>query len=123
MYLVPQDRPLVIAVRIDLIHIDQLALEQEVTLRLSAFDQRNTPALYGKVIQISADAFEDETTGQSYYEAEITLNPGEIERLPADRVLIPGMPVEAYIKTGDRTPLAYMTKPLTDYFTRAFRES
>lgn len=123
MYLVPQDRPLVIAARVDLIHIDQLISGQEVTLRLSALDQRNTPELYGQVIQISADAFEDDATGQSYYRAEIILNPGELEKLPEGTILIPGMPVEAFIRTGDRTPIAYLVKPLADYFTRAFRES
>lgn len=123
MYLVPQDRPLVIAARVDLIHIDQLVSGQQVTLRLSALDQRNTPELYGEVIQISADAFEDEVTGQSYYRAEITLNPGEMSKLPEGTILIPGMPVEAFIRTGDRTPLTYLVRPLTDYFTRAFRES
>ena len=123
MYLVPQDRPLVIAARVDLIHIDQLISGQEVTLRLSALDQRNTPELYGQVIQISADAFEDDATGQSYYRAEIILNPGELSKLPEGTILIPGMPVEAFIRTGDRTPMAYLVKPLADYFTRAFRES
>ena len=123
MYLVPQDRPLVIAARVDLIHIDQLISGQEVTLRLSALDQRNTPELYGQVIQISADAFEDDATGQSYYRAEIILNSGELSKLPEGTILIPGMPVEAFIRTGDRTPIAYLVKPLADYFTRAFRES
>lgn len=123
MFLVPQDRPLVIAARVDLIHIDQLVAGQDVTLRLSALDQRTTPELYGRVVQISADAFEDETTGQSYYRAEIILNEGEMEKLAEGTVLIPGMPVEAYIKTGDRTPLAYLIKPVADYFARAFRET
>ncbi len=123
MYLVPQDRPLVIAARVELIHIDQLVAGQDVSLRLSALDQRSTPELSGKVQQISADAFEDEATGQSYYRAEITLNPGEMSKLPEGTVLIPGMPVEAFIKTGDRTPIAYLVKPLSDYFSRAFRES
>lgn len=123
MYLVPQDRPLVIAARVDLIHIDQLMTGQKVTLRLSTLDQRNTPELYGQVIQISADAFEDETTGHSYYRTEIALNPGEVAKLPEGTVLIPGMPVEAFIRTGDRTPLAYLVKPMADYFNRAFRES
>lgn len=123
MFLVPQDRPLVIAARVDLIHIDQLVAGQDVTLRLSALDQRTTPELYGRVVQISADAFEDEGTGQSYYRAEIILNEGEMERLAEGTLLIPGMPVEAYIKTGDRTPIAYLIKPVADYFSRAFRES
>ena len=123
LYLVPQDRPLVIAARVDLIHIDQLVSGQQVTLRLSALDMRNTPELFGEVVQISADAFEDEATGQSYYRAEITLNAGEMSKLPEGTILIPGMPVEAFIRTGDRTPITYLVRPLTDYFTRAFRES
>ena len=123
MYRVPQDRPLVIAARVELIHIDQLVSGQQVTLRLSALDMRDTPELYGEVVQISADAFEDEATGQSYYRAEITLNAGEMAKLPEGTILIPGMPVEAFIKTGDRTPITYLVRPLTDYFTRAFRES
>ncbi|GFE49521.1 HlyD family type I secretion periplasmic adaptor subunit [Roseobacter cerasinus] len=123
MFLVPQDRPLVIAARVDLIHIDQLVAGQDVTLRLSALDQRTTPELYGSVVQISADAFEDEATGQSYYRTEIVLNDGEVDKLAEGTVLIPGMPVEAYIKTGDRSPLAYLVKPMADYFARAFRES
>jgi HlyD family secretion protein len=123
LYLIPQDRPLVVAAKVDLVHIDQLVAGQEVTLRLSALDQRTTPELYGHVVQISADAFEDEATGQSYYRAEILLNEGEMERLKEGTVLIPGMPVEAYIKTGDRSPMAYLVKPLADYFVRAFRET
>ncbi|MEM6889070.1 MAG: HlyD family type I secretion periplasmic adaptor subunit [Pseudomonadota bacterium] len=123
LYLVPQDRPLVVAAKVDLVHIDQLVSGQEVTLRLSALDQRMTPELYGHVVQISADAFEDETTGQSYYRIEIFLNDGEVDRLEEGTVLIPGMPVEAYIKTEDRSPMAYLVKPLTDYFVRAFRET
>jgi len=74
------------------------------------------------VVQISADAFEDEGRAVSFYRAEIRLTEGEIEKLPADMRLIPGMPVEAFIRTSDRTPLAYFVKPLSDYFARAFRE-
>ncbi|MEM9756884.1 MAG: HlyD family type I secretion periplasmic adaptor subunit, partial [Pseudomonadota bacterium] len=67
------------------------------------------------------DAFTDETTGQRFYEADIVLDPGEMERL--GRPLLPGMPVEAFIRTEDRTPIAYLLRPLTDYFNRAFRET
>ncbi|MFW8633599.1 HlyD family type I secretion periplasmic adaptor subunit [Cribrihabitans pelagius] len=123
LYLVPQDRPLVIAVQVLPTDIDQIFLGQEVTLRFSALDQRNTPELFGEVTQVSADAFEDPNTGQSHYRAEIELDEGELERLPPDTVLIPGMPVESYIRTADRSPLAYLVKPLADYFNRAFRET
>ena len=123
MYLVPQDRPLVIAARVQTIHIDQVAVGQDVTLRLSALNQRTTPELVGQVLQVSADAIEDEVTGQAYYRAEIALNPGEMDRLPGNTVLLPGMPVEAFISTGERSPMAYLIKPMADYFARAFRES
>ena len=122
LYIVPQDRPLIINARIEPIHIDKLSIGQDVILRFSALDQRTTPELNGQVVQISADAFEDERAQVSFYRAEIALSEGEQARLPEDAVLIPGMPVEAFIRTEDRTPLAYLTKPLTDYFTKAFRE-
>ena len=123
LFLVPQDRPLVIAARVDPIHIDQVYPTQDVVLRFSALDQRTTPELFGEVTLISADAFTDQNTGQQYYRAEVIMNDGEIEKLPEGQGLIPGMPVETYIRTTDRSPMAYLLKPLTDYFTRAFRES
>ena len=123
LYLVPQDRPLVIAAQVAPTDIDQLYTGQEVTLRFSALDQRSTPELFGHVTQVSADSFEDQGSGISYYRAEIELNPGERGRLPAGTVLIPGMPVESYIRPADRSPLAYLVKPLADYFNKAFRES
>jgi HlyD family secretion protein len=122
LYIIPQDRPLVINARVEPIDIDKLTIGQDVTLRFSALDQRETPELTGTVKLISADAFQDENTRQSYYRAEIVLSEGEQARLPADTTLLPGMPVEAFIRTEDRTPLAYLVKPLTDYFTKAFRE-
>ncbi|WP_418593247.1 HlyD family type I secretion periplasmic adaptor subunit [Ponticoccus sp. (in: a-proteobacteria)] len=123
LYLVPQDRPLVIAAQVETIHIDQLFVNQEVSLRFAALDQRQTPELFGRVVQISADAFEDQSTRVRYYRAEIVLSEGQIDRLPEGTALIPGMPVEAFIRTADRTPLAYLVKPFTDYFARAFRET
>lgn len=123
LFLIPQDRPLVIATQVEVIDVDQIFLGQEVTLRFSAFDQRRSPELKGKVTLVSADAFQNENSGQSYYRAEVQLNEGEIERLPADMTLIPGMPVEAFVRTADRTPMNYLLKPLSDYFVRAFRES
>lgn len=123
LYIVPQDRPLVISSRIFTRDIDLVRTDQEVTLRFSAFDQRQTPELYGHVVTISADAFEDEASRMSYYRIEIVLNDGEAERLPEGSVIVPGMPVEAFIRTGERSPMAFLTKPLTDFFTHSFRES
>lgn len=122
LYLVPQDRPLVIAAQVSPTDIEQIYVGQDVTLKFSSLDQRNTPDLFGKVMLVSADAFEDQNTGVSYYRAEIELNADEAQRLPKGTVLIPGMPVESYIRTQDRSPLSYLIKPLADYFVKAFRE-
>jgi HlyD family secretion protein len=72
---------------------------------------------------ISPDAFEDDALGVTYYRTEIALDLGEISKLNEGDTLIPGMPVEAFIRTADRSPIAYLIKPLADYFNRAFRES
>lgn len=123
MFLVPQDRPLVIAAQVMPTNVDEISVGQEVNLRLSSLDQRTTPELKGKVVVISADALDDPVTGGTYFRVEIILSPGEIERLPDGTVLVPGMPVDAFIKTGDRSPLAYLVKPMSDYFVKSWRES
>ena len=122
MFLVPQDRPLVIATKVQPTDIDQIHLGQDVTLRFSAFDQRRTPELMGTVTLVSADIFLDDSTQVSYYQAQVQLNEGEAEKLPEDMVLIPGMRVEAFVRTADRSPMDYLLKPLADYFAKAFRE-
>jgi HlyD family secretion protein len=121
-FLVPEGRPLIITARVAAIDVDQVFVGQSVALRFPAFDMRNIPDLIGTVSQVSADVFNDEATGASYYRAEIVLGEGEIARL-GERQLVPGMPVEAFIRTQDRTPLAYLLEPLSAYFARAFRES
>ena len=122
MFLIPQDRPLLIASRVPAVDIDQVYAGQPVTLRFPAFDRRTAPEIEGRVNRLSADAFADETTGQRFYRAEIVLAEGEETKL-ADLALVPGMPVEAFIRTGDRSPLDYLIRPLAVYFNRAFRES
>jgi len=121
-FIVPEGRPLVITSQVPAIHIDQVFVGQSVKLRFPAFDMRTIPDLTGRVSQVSADALVDERSGSSYYRAEVVLNEGEIARLE-ERVLVPGMPVEAYIRTEDRTPLTYLLEPFAAYFNRAFRES
>lgn len=122
LFIIPQDRPLVIATRVPTIHIDQVLPGQDVKLVFSAFSMRTTPEVFGKVTSVSADVLVDEATQMPYYRAEIALNPGELAKL-GEVTLIPGMPVEAFIRTDERTPVQFLTKPFTDYFNRAFRES
>ncbi len=122
LFLVPQDRPLVITANVDPVHVDQLFTGQDVTLRFSALDQRRTPELIGELTRISADTFTDEVSGAPFYKAEVSLSAEERARLDPDVELRPGMPVEVFIRTDDRTPIGYLVKPLADYFARAFRE-
>lgn len=122
LFIVPQDRPLIVAARVSPIHVDKVYPGQPVRLRFATFDSRTTPEIEGSVTTVSADAFSDDATGARYYLAEIHIDEEQRNLLPDGSVLIPGMPVETYMSTGERSPLAYLTKPLTDYFVRAFRE-
>lgn len=121
LYLVPQDRPLVIAARVSPLNIDEVSVGQDVLLRFSAFSSRTTPEIHGTLNRISADAVTDQATQVQYYRAEVTIPQAERDKL-GELSLIPGMPVEVYIQTGERSPLAYLLKPLADYLNRAFRE-
>lgn len=122
LYIIPQDRPLIIIAQIPPIHVDEVHLGQEVQVSFAAFSARTTPQLAGTLTTISADAMTDQATQQSFYRAEITLEAGEMAKLKDDK-LVPGMPVQAFIGTGDRTPMAYLLKPFTDYFHMALREN
>lgn len=121
MYVVPQDQPLVVSAHIDSIHVDQVYMNQEASLRFSALDQRRTPEIRGVVSKLSADAIIDEATGATFYQVELIPLADDLPKLRGQS-LLPGMPVEAYIKTSDRSPINYLTKPLMDYFNAAFRE-
>ncbi len=121
MYIVPLDRPLIITSQIAPTNIDQVHIGQSVVMRFPAFDQRTTPELFGTVIKLSADAFTDAKTQRAFYRVEIAPNPAELGKLGRLK-LLPGMPVESFISTAKRTPLNYLLKPVTDYFSKAFRE-
>jgi hypothetical protein len=123
MYLVPQDRPLVVASQVEPIHVDQVHVGPGGAAPLSAFDQRQTPELTGRVVQVSADAFTDEQSRMSYYRADIEIEEGRAAKLPEGMTLLPGMPVEAFIRTGRADAHGLFLKPLTDYFAKAFRET
>lgn len=122
LFLVPQDRPLQIEARVSPIDVDQVFKGQEVVLQFAAFNSRNTPDLFGYVNQLSADAFVDEQSGVSWYRAEITISKDELEKLADDQILIPGMPVDTFIRTGEQSPIAYLLSPLSVYFKKALRE-
>ncbi len=122
LYIVPQDQPLVITARVNSINIDEVFVGQEASLRFSAFDQRRIPAILGEISQISADALRDETTGGNFYTIEVIPRPGEMAKLGDNHTLLPGMPVEAFLKTGEHTVLSYLLRPFMSFFDHAFRE-
>ncbi|MFV2051380.1 HlyD family type I secretion periplasmic adaptor subunit [Aliiroseovarius sp. YM-037] len=121
MYIIPQDQPLVVSARINAINIDEVFVGQEAALRFSAFDQREMPEIKGQLSRISADVILDEATGLNYYATEILPYEEELTVL-GDQKLLPGMPVEVFIRTSDRTAFEYLTQPLMNFFNRAFRE-
>jgi HlyD family secretion protein len=120
MLIVPESDVLTVEAKIAPQEIDQVRLGQPATLRFSAFNQRTTPELNGVVERVSADLSTDQRTGVTYYTARIGLPEPEIARLGALR-LLPGMPVETFVRTGERTVLSYLMKPFSDQAVRAFR--
>ena len=121
LYIVPSDTGLVIDAQIDPTHVDEVWHGQEAVLRFSAFNSRVTPEIFGNVVRVSPDVVMDEATKQVFYKVEVAPNEGELAKLEG-QALVPGMPVEVFIQTVERTPLNYMVKPITDYFNRAMRE-
>jgi len=121
MLIVPQADDLQVEAKVNPQDIDKLQIGQKTLLRLSAFNQRTTPELNGVVTRVSPDTTADQRTGQTYYTIRVSMPADEIARL-GDVKLIPGMPVEAFVQTGDRTLLSYLIKPLSDQLMRAFRE-
>lgn len=121
MLVVPRADNLTVEARVEPQDIDQLSVGQPATLRFSAFNQRVTPETDGTVSRISADITNDARSGIGYYTVRISLQPDQLARLGTVQ-LIPGMPVEVFIKTEDRKVLSYLLKPMTDQVARAFRE-
>ena len=121
MEIVPEDDTLVIAAQVHPQDIDKVQAGQTAKVRLSAFNQRTTPELMGQISIVSADLLSDPVTGRAYYQATISIPPDQMQRLTG-LVLKPGMPAEAHILTGERSPLSYLWKPVSDSFARALKE-
>jgi membrane fusion protein, type I secretion system len=121
MMVVPRADDLSVEAKVNPQDIDKLQIGQKTLLRLSAFNQRTTPELNGVVTRVSADVNTDQRTGQSYYTIRVSMPPSEVARLGEVKI-IPGMPVEAFVQTGDRTMFSYLMKPFSDQLMRSFRE-
>ncbi len=121
MQIVPVNDSLVVEAKVQPADIDQLHIGQNVVLRFSAFNQRTTPEISGAITTIAANLSSNPQTGETWYSARIKIPKPELDRL-GDLALHAGMPVEAFIQTGERTALSYLVKPLVDQINRAMRE-
>ncbi|MFJ1310519.1 HlyD family type I secretion periplasmic adaptor subunit [Agrobacterium sp. P15N1-A] len=122
MMIVPEVDKLVVEAKVAPQDIDQIFYGQTTNLRFSAFNQKTTPEITGTVERISADVTVDQRTGTSYYLVRVATSQEQIKRL-GEFSLMPGMPVEAFITTGERSVLSYFLKPLLDQANRTFREA
>jgi HlyD family secretion protein len=121
MLIVPQADDLAVEAKVNPQDIDKLQVGQKTVLRLSAFNQRTTPELDGVITRVSPDVTIEQRTGQAYYTIRVSLPPEEVAKL-GEVKLIPGMPAEAFVQTGERTMLSFLVKPLHDQLMRSFRE-
>jgi HlyD family secretion protein len=121
MLIIPQAEPLIAEVRIQPQDIDQIGVGQGARLRFAAFNQNTTPDYEGTLRHVGADLTSDPHTGALFYTARIELDHDEALGA-AELKLVPGMPVDAFIETDERTVISYLLKPLTDQIVRAFRD-
>ena len=122
MQIVPQEEELVVEAKLSPTDIDMVHVGQVAYVRFSAFNQRTTPEIEGRVERVSADLSRDQNQpAQAYYTVRIALTKAGLSQLNGVS-LVPGMPAEVHLSTGDRTMLSYLVKPLHDQLARAFRE-
>ena len=119
--ILPAGGELIVEARINPQDVDSITVGQSANLRFSSLNARTTPEVPGKVTYVSADRLVDPSTNEPYYTARLQIAEVLPENVSSGQIF-PGMPVETYIETGDRTFLEYLSKPLTDSFNRAFRE-
>jgi HlyD family type I secretion membrane fusion protein len=119
--IVPQRDRLIVEGRIRPTDVDNVAVGLESTVNFTAFKQRTLPTIFGRVAYVSADSLTDPKTGEIYYTAKIDVDDSELAKL-GDRELLPGMPAQVMIRTGERTALRYLVQPVLDSMDRAWRE-
>lgn len=121
--IISQDSGLYVVAQVQTADIDKVHKGLLADIRFSAFDLKNTHVIEGKVIHVSADSFIDKASNMPYYEAKIEVTEKGMQDLKGYGFeLLPGMPAEVMIKTGERTMLSYLVKPFTDMLSRSFNE-
>lgn len=121
--IVPQQEKLMIEAQVSPLDIDRIRVGQLAEVRFSAFKARSLPRIEGRLVAISADRLMDEKEKTPFYLARVEIIPAGLKELAGQKLsLVPGMPSEVLINTGDRTFLRYLTDPVTDVFSRSFTE-
>ena len=121
MEIAPQDKELIVEAQVSPNDIDNIQVGQEAEVRLVALNMLLTPSVMAKVISVSGDRLVDAVTGVGYFLIRAEISETETEKL-GDVTLTAGMPADVLIKTGERTALAYLLKPLTDSLARGMNE-
>lgn len=121
MSIIPQQDDLVIDAQLATSDIDQVYAGQAATLMFTSFNMRTTPQIDGTVVRVSPDVSIDDATGRAFYRARLAIPHEEVARL-GDNAIVPGMPVDAFLRTEDRTVVTYLSQPILDHLDRAFRE-
>jgi HlyD family secretion protein len=123
MTIVPDQDRLIVETHVAPQDIDQVTIGQRAMLRFTNFNQRTTPEVDGEVSRIGADISHDDKdkTAAAYFTVRIDIPESQTGKLGQAK-LLPGMPVEVFIATRERTMLSYLMKPLSDQVHRAFRE-
>ena len=118
MDIVPSNAPLLIEAHLDPLDRDVVHVGLPAEIQLTAFKQRSTPTVPGKVVDISADLVHTAQNLPPYYKMTVTMDQEESKKFP----LYQGMPAEVMVKIEDRTLLDYLLGPLIDSFNRSFRD-
>jgi len=121
MEIVPEDKTLIVEARIRPEDINHVRAGSEAEVRLTAYQQRTTPLVAGKVLYVSADRMVEQQSGAAYYIAHIDVTASALSDA-GNLKMQAGMPAEVYIRTDSRTALDYLLAPVTAYLRRGMRE-
>ena len=119
--ILPTNSELIVEARVLPQDVDVVTIGQEARIRLSALNARTTPEIDANVTYVSADRLVDQTSQEAYYTARLAFGKDLPASVSRDQIF-PGMPVDVFISTGERTFLEYLVRPLSDSFSKAFRE-
>ncbi|WP_296548952.1 HlyD family type I secretion periplasmic adaptor subunit [Phenylobacterium sp.] len=122
MAVVPSDAPLAVTARIKPDEIEGISAGMKARVTITAFSTRRVSPFDAVVTNVSADELTDEKSGQSYYRADLKIDPRELTKLPRGETVTPGMPAQVMITTGRRTVMGYIIGPLTDTVNASMRD-